>query len=64
MGRPLEIGDFIEVPAWHTWGQVVAILPQSPLGSAASVTVRLEERRPEGPTNTYRLEPDEFIFMD
>lgn len=60
----IEVGDFIEVHAWRTWGQVVAVEPdRSGLGSALSLDVTLQEK-PEATPRAYRLEPGTYSHID
>ena len=58
---PLEVGDFIDIPAWDATGCVMAIGPAT-LGSPDAIEVRLQES-PDAPADAwrcYRLEPDEY----
>ena len=62
--RPPEVGEFIEVPAWQTFGQVVAAEPAS-MGSDYATEVTLQEH-PEQPARKwpkFRLEPGEYNFV-
>lgn len=60
----VQVGDFIEVPAWRTAGMVQHV-KGSMFGSSDSVTVLLQEH-PEQPARdwkSYRLEPEEFEIV-
>lgn len=57
----LEVGDFIEIPAWRVTGCVMGI-EAAPIGSDECIDVYLQER----PDQTcrfkrYRLEPSEYV---
>lgn len=55
----LEVGDFIEIPAWQTWGMVTSVAP-APADNEIAITL---QDRPDGPEKRYRLKPDEFSVI-
>jgi len=60
----VQVGDFIEVPAWQTFGMVHEV-KASMFGSDESITVLLQEH-PDQPTRNwryYRLEPSEYSII-
>lgn len=59
----LQVGDFIEIPAWRTWGMVMEI--QDPMPGTKEIEVLLQED-PDQPARlwrNYRLQPDEFTIV-
>lgn len=62
MAFPIEVGDFIEIPAWRVEGLVTSV-KAADLGSDDAIEVTLQEV-PEGPERRYRLEPDEYRVLD
>jgi hypothetical protein len=56
----LQVGDFITVSAWETFGQVVDVKPAF-YGSDHAQRV-LPQERPEAVARWYTLEPDEFTI--
>ena len=61
---PLEVGDFIDIPAWDTTGCVMALGPAT-LGSPEAIEIRLQETpdAPEPAWRRYRLEPHEYRIV-
>lgn len=57
----IRLGDYIEIPAWHTEGQVVALY--MPLRGSDKAQHILLQSHPEGKTTHYHLEPDEYNFI-
>ena len=56
-----QIGDFIEIPAWHTFGMVHEV-KGAPIGSDDAIRVLVQEH-PEQPVHYWRyynLEPGEY----
>ena len=53
-----KVGDFISVPAWDAYGQVIAVEPAW-YGSNEARRVSLQER-PESAGRWYTLEPNDF----
>ncbi len=62
--RPVRVGHFIEIPAWHVIGCVLRVEGPSPLGSGKSITVLLQEHPDDETGRRYRLEPDEYVITD
>lgn len=60
--NPLEVGDFIAIPAWKICGCVLKITPNH-LGSEQSVRVLLQERPDDDNGRWYRLEPSQFEVL-
>ena len=61
-GDPVEIGEFISIPAWKTEGMVIATAPAT-LGSADAIVVLVETRIDDPSPRWYRLEPDEYEIV-
>ena len=55
----LEVGDFVTVPAWKTFGQVIDTRPAM-LGSDAAQDVLIETKPDDPNPRWYRLEPNEY----
>lgn len=61
---PLEVGDFIEIPAWNVTGMVTSVdWDRSGFGTDASISITLQES-PDGPEHRYRMEPNEYRLLD
>ena len=58
-----EVGEFIEIPAWKTFGRVMDV-KTAPLGSEKAIQVLLQEHpdQPARAWRSYRLEPNEYIL--
>ena len=57
----VEVGDFITIPAWETFGMVREVKP-APTGSPDAIRVLLQEH-PDQPARGWRyytLEPGEY----
>ena len=57
----VQVGDFISIPSWQTFGMVHEVRP-SIMGSDDSITVLVQEH-PDQPVRNwryYRLEPGEY----
>lgn len=59
----LEVGDFISIPKWKTFGMVTEILKPE-YGSENVQHIRLQENPDSNATRRFHLEPDEFKFDD
>jgi hypothetical protein len=59
---PVNVSDFITIPAWRTSGQVVAI-EAAKHGDDNAVVVMLQEG-PDATPRRYRLEPGEWEDTD
>ena len=63
MSEQVQIGDFIEIPAWKTFGMVQAIGKPPEFSPEGTIRVLLQER-PDQPARAwkyYNLEPGEYI---
>ncbi len=60
--RDLDVGDFIDVPAWSAYGMVLAVEP-SLMGSDECRRVLVQEH-PDEEGGYYTLEPGDFVLDD
>lgn len=59
--RKIELGEFIEIPAWNVIGVVIDIEPARYGSDYAQRVLVLTD--PEDETGTwFHLEPDQFVF--
>lgn len=58
--QTIAVGDFISVPTWETFGQVIAVEPAW-YGSSDARRVLLQDA-PEQAGRWYTLEPNEYEF--
>mgnify|MGYP001579449384 CR=1 FL=1 len=60
--NPVEVGEFIEVPAWSIEGMVVAI--ESAWTGSEHAKRLLLEAKPDDPSpRWYHLEPFEYVIV-
>ncbi len=57
---PAAVGDFITIPAWETFGQVVDIRPAT-MGTPEAIEVLVEHKPDDPDPRWYRLEPGAYI---
>lgn len=60
--QPLELGEFIFIPAWKVEGMVIAIAP-SDVGTEQSISVLVEVKPDDPKPRWYRLEPSEYEIV-
>lgn len=58
----IKIGDFIEVPAWNTFGCVMNVI-SAEYGSERVQCVLLQESPGDFETKRYHLEPGEYTIQ-
>ena len=58
----IEVGDFIEVPTWKTFGQVVSVQPSQIRPGAQDVMLQEHPEQAIRNCRTYRLMPGEYTF--
>ena len=62
--EPVEIGEFIRIPAWKTEGMVIdRRRPTLPLGTVQAIEVLVEVRIDDPKPRWYRLEPNEYEVL-
>ncbi len=57
---PAAVGDFITIPSWETFGQVVDTRPAT-IGTPDAIEVLVESKPDDPAPRWYRLEPSEYI---
>lgn len=59
----LQVGEFIEIPAWETEGMVMNVKPSLVIAGAIEVLMQEHPDQPLSAWRTYRLLPDEFKIV-
>ena len=57
--KQLQVGEFINIPAWNTSGQVIKTRPAT-FGSDDAVEILLQRHPEDRRPRWYRLEPGQY----